>query len=228
MLLKINNLKKEYIRNGESFYAVNDISIEAKKGELIVIIGHSGSGKSTLLNLITGMLRPSSGEIFIDGDNIVSKSSLELSLLRNTVIGYVMQGQSLLSNFTVKDNICMPSYISKNKKDVLSKALELLEDVGLSSMRDSYPSSLSGGEMRRVTIARAMINNPKLIIADEPTSDLDPYNSKKIMDFFKEVTKKGTTVLVSTHDMNFVNYADKLYCVENGTISNKDIEKSFL
>lgn len=218
MILEIKNLRKEYKRKNELFLAVNDVNLSISEGEFVSVVGHSGCGKSTLLNMIAGLMKPTSGEIFIDGNEIFKKSAKELALLRNETIGYILQGQNILSNFTVLDNICMPAYLSPRKKVVKARALELLEEVGLKGMEDEYPSNLSGGELRRVSIIRGLINNPKILIADEPTSNLDPENSRMIMRFFKEISAKGTTVLISTHDMEFLDYTQKTYEMKKGIL----------
>lgn len=218
MILEIKNLRKEYKRKNELFLAVNDVNLSISEGEFVSVVGHSGCGKSTLLNMIAGLMKPTSGEIFIDGNEIFKKSEKELALLRNETIGYILQGQNLLSNFTVLDNICMPAYLSPRKKIVKARALELLEEVGLKGMEEEYPSNLSGGELRRVSIIRGLINNPKILIADEPTSNLDPENSRMIMRFFKEISAKGTTVLISTHDLEFLDYTQKTYEMGKGIL----------
>lgn len=218
MILEIKNLRKEYIRKNETFLAVNDVNLSILEGEFVSIVGHSGCGKSTLLNIVAGLLKPTSGQVFIDGSEVFGKSEKELALLRNETIGYVLQGQNLLSNFTILDNICMPSYLSPRKKAVKARALELLEAVGLKGMEEEYPAKLSGGELRRVSIIRGLINNPKLLIADEPTSNLDPENSKMVMKFFKEINSKGTAVFISTHNLELLDCTQKTYEMESGIL----------
>ncbi|MCB2289927.1 ABC transporter ATP-binding protein [Clostridium sp. CS001] len=218
MILEIRNLRKEYKRKNEMFLAVNDVNLSISKGEFVSIVGHSGCGKSTLLNMVAGLLRPTDGEILIHGSDVSEKNEKELALLRNETIGYILQGQNLLSNFTILDNICMPAYLSPRKKIVKVKALELLEEVGLKGMDGEYPANLSGGELRRVSIIRALINSPEILIADEPTSNLDPENSKMVMKLFKEISDKGTTVLISTHDLEFLDYTHKNYEMKKGIL----------
>lgn len=218
MILEIKNLRKEYKRKDQVFLGVNDVNLSISEGEFVSIVGHSGCGKSTLLNMIAGLLKPTSGKIFIDGSEIFEKSKKELALLRNETIGYVLQGQNLLSNFTILDNICMPVYLAPSKKIVKARALELLEEVGLKGVEEEYPASLSGGELRRVSIIRGLINNPKILIADEPTSNLDPENSKRVMKFLKEISSKGTTVFISTHNLELLDYTQKTYEMKNGIL----------
>jgi putative ABC transport system ATP-binding protein len=214
----LHNLTKQYKRGITGFYAVEHINMQINKGEFICIIGNSGSGKSTLLNMIAGLLRPTEGNIIIEGQNMSGKKQSELDRFRNHKLGYVMQGQNLLANFNVFDNLCMPYYLSGGKENIQQRALWLLDQVGLLDIKDMYPSQLSGGELRRIAIARAMILNPVLIIADEPTSNLDPDNSKKIMQLFQSISQAGTTVMVSTHDLEFLKYAQITYKITCGKL----------
>ncbi len=142
----------------------------------------------------------------------------EKTVFRNANMGYVLQGQSLLSNFTILDNICMPAYLSSEVHEFKKRALELLEQIGLQEFANEYPSNLSGGEIRRVSIVRAMINNPKVILADEPTSNLDPENSNKVMQMLQDISKSGTTVLLSTHELEYLSYVDTVFKMEKGTM----------
>ncbi|MDR1099684.1 MAG: ATP-binding cassette domain-containing protein, partial [Treponema sp.] len=161
-LLELTDLTKEYKRGGQSFNAVNRVNLSVEAGDFISIIGRSGSGKTTLLNMGAGLLRPSAGTVFFEGNDIHRLADREISFLRNEKIGYVPQGQSLLSNFTVFDNVCIPWFLFKREGDVEGRAFILLEKVGISHLAASYPKELSGGEMRRVSIARALINEPRL------------------------------------------------------------------
>ena len=155
MILQAKKLVKEYKRRNEIFKAVNNVNLSVYRGDFIGIIGRSGSGKSTLFHLLTGLCKLSQGEILIDHKSITAMSEDQLSLLRNEKIGYITQGQNLLSNFTIIDNLCMPYYLSDKNEDVYDRALSLLKKVGLEGMENEYPSSLSGGELRRVSIIRA-------------------------------------------------------------------------
>lgn len=220
MLLEVKQVSREYLRGGTAFAAVDNLSMTVEPGEYCAVIGHSGSGKSTLLNMITGMLKPTQGEICLNGQLLHTKTDAQLAQMRNREIGYIMQGQNLLANFTVLDNVCMPAYLSKNNDRVGQRAMELLERVGLAGMEHAYPKELSGGEMRRVSIARALINKPLLIVADEPTSNLDPDASKRIVELFRTVSRSGTAVLVSTHDMEFLDHTDKCYRMEKGVMQD--------
>lgn len=217
-MIEVKNLTKKFTRNSTEFDAVHDVSLEVKSGEFAAIIGHSGSGKTTLFNMIAGLISPTSGKVFIDGEEITVMEENEKAVFRNNNMGYVLQGQSLLSNFTILDNICMPAYLSPNVDDFKDRALELLKQIGLEEFVNEYPSNLSGGEIRRVSIVRAMINNPKVIVADEPTSNLDPENSKKVMQMLSDISKSGTTVLLSTHELEYLSYVDTVFKMDHGVL----------
>lgn len=221
MDLEVRNLSKEYERGGRTFSAVKDVDLEVKGGDFISIVGQSGSGKSTLLNLIAGLLLPTSGEILIDGKSAVTSSDREASELRNTVIGHIPQGQSLLSSLTVYDNIRLPFYLSDREGDPDKKTLELLANLGIADLVDSYPNSLSGGEARRVAIARSLINKPDILLADEPTGDLDKENTDEIISLFRRIAKEGTTVIMVTHDPDTEDAADRSYTMSNGSLLQK-------
>jgi putative ABC transport system ATP-binding protein len=218
MSLNIQNLTKEYKRGGRIFKAVNNVSLSVNSGDFISIIGRSGSGKSTLLNLIAGLILPSSGEILIDGKNITAYNDREISAYRNEIIGYIPQGQSILSNLTVLDNVCVPFYFARRTGTPEEKARELLTRVGISYLADSYPKHLSGGELKRVYIARALINNPHILIADEPTGDLDTQTTKEIMGIFRDISKSGTAILMVTHELDTLQYGNRTFVMDNGLL----------
>lgn len=217
--LEIRKLRKDYIRGETTFSAVKDVNLEVNGGDFISVVGHSGSGKSTLLNLIAGLLLPTSGEILLDGESVIISSDDKASGLRNTVIGHIPQGQSLLSNLTVFDNVRLPFYLSEREGDPSDQVHELLTGLGIGSLAGSYPKSLSGGEARRVAIARALINKPAILLADEPTSDLDAENTDEIMLLFKRIAKEGTAVIMVTHDQRTLNAVDRSYTMEDGVLS---------
>ena len=218
MNLKTVNLKKKYIRNGQEFYAVNDVNIELQEKEFVGVVGHSGCGKSTLLNMIAGILKPTEGEIFINDVNILNQNQKQLANMRQQVMAYILQGYNLLSNFTILENVCMPLYLAGNKNVDTDAAAKILDSVGLKDVINSYPASLSGGEQRRTAIARALMQNPKIIIADEPTSNLDYENGINVMESFKKAAGYGVSVLISTHEKEFYHYFDRLYKMEKGCI----------
>ncbi len=218
MRLEIRDLSKNYKRGGRVFSAVKNVSLSVNGGDFIAITGRSGGGKSTLLNLIAGLLLPTSGEILIDGQDISKLSDKEASLLRNSVIGYIPQGQSLLSNLTVFDNARLPFYLAKREGNPNDAASKLLSRFGIKDLADSYPESLSGGEMRRAAIARALINSPEILLADEPTSDLDAENTTKVAELFRDIAKRGASVIMVTHETDAVRGVDKLYTMKTGNL----------
>lgn len=204
-MIQVEHVTKQFTRNDRDFDAVHDVSLEVKKGEFAAITGHSGSGKTTLFNMMAGLTAPLSGKIYIGGSEITGMKENEKAVFRSQNMGYVLQGQSLLNNFTILDNICMPAYLSSQVQEFKERALELLRQIGLEEFAGEYPANLSGGEIRRVAIVRAMLNQPKVILADEPTSNLDPENSHKVMQMLKDISRSGTTVVLSTHELEYLS-----------------------
>ena len=197
-MLKIDNLCKKY---GEKAVLEN-LSMQIEGPGVLAIMGASGIGKTTLLNIMTGMLRPSAGQVLLNGKEIQSMKEHELAQLRRKCFGYAMQNASLLASLTVYENIALPmSFLSKRESTVIE---EQLKKAGLWKVRDSYPSELSGGEYRRCTILRALINQPDFLFADEPTANLDDENAEIIIEMLNELRKKGTAVIVATHDKRFM------------------------
>ncbi len=226
MLLEVSNLSKEYTRGNQTFFAIKDVWLKLKEGDYTIIIGRSGSGKSTFLNLIGGLLTPTSGEIHVLGLNTKSLNDREMSLLRNSTISYIPQGHSILSNLSVLDNVRLPYFLHKRqgdedkeyKEDVDKKATSLLEKVGIAYLANTYPKHLSGGELRRVSIARALINCPKILLADEPTNDLDTQTANEVMSLFSEIASGGTAVLLVTHDLNSIHHGNHVYQMSDGAL----------
>lgn len=200
--------------------AVNHVNLNIDAGDFVNIIGRSGSGKSTLLNIAAGMLTPTSGSIEFDGEFFSDKNDAELSKIRNDKIGFIPQGASALNDLTVFENILLPFYLWPHTGDAESVAKALLERFEISRLADSYPSELSGGELRRVLIARALINRPEIIIADEPTSDLDVETAKNIMEIFKSLNHDGVTLLLVSHDLDTLKYGSSVYTMSDGILSN--------
>lgn len=217
-MLKIEQLYKTYIRTKE-FNALDNINLEINNGEFITIIGKSGSGKSTLLNIISGILSPTSGKIFLDDKEISSLSDDEKSFIRNDLIGFIPQSTLTLSTLNVLDNVCLPFFLSKRDGDVVGRGRYLLKELGIEHLENSYPKELSGGELRRVTIARALMNTPKIILADEPTSDLDIENTREVLDILKKINVDNkTTIILVTHDLACLEYSDKTYTMDAGKL----------
>ena len=206
-MIKVTNLSHYYNKD----LALKDINLEIKKGEFVSIIGESGSGKSTLLSVLSTLLKPSSGEIVYEDTNY--KNIKNIDNFRRENIGFIFQFHYLINYLSVKENINLA-----NKKASKQEILELLKSLGIENLIDKYPNEISGGQRQRVAIARAMINNPKVIFADEPTGNLDSKNSLNVFDLFKTLTKKGTTVIVATHDKNLALKADITYEVKDGKL----------
>ncbi len=222
MTLMIKGLRKEYRRGEIPFNAVNNVNLSIGSGEFISIVGRSGSGKSTLLNLIAGLLKPTEGEILLDGKSIVGLTDKEASYLRNSTFGYIAQGHSILPNLTVIDNVKLPFYMFSRKGDATKRAMELIYQMGIAHLRDCYPSKLSGGELRRVVIARALMNKPSVLLADEPTRDLDRENTKAVMGIFREIARQGTAILLVTHDLDTIEEQDTIYRMEDGSLTKQE------
>ena len=216
--LEAKSLVKEYKRREVSFRAVDNIDFAVDTGDFVMIEGESGSGKTTFLNLLTGLTEPTSGNVMISGKPLKDISDKELSKIRNQKIKYIPQGESLLSALTVRENILFPYTIGGLEKPSCERLLEVSNKLGITDLLDEYPSELSGGEMRRATIARAVINRPSLIIADEPTGSLDSENTFKVMEIFKTIASEGTAVIVVTHQKETLGYASRVYGMEQGSL----------
>lgn len=201
--------------------ALHNINISIKKGEFCSIVGPSGSGKSTLLHLLGALDQPSSGEIYISQKPISKLNENSLNELRQKHIGLVFQFHFLLPEFTALENLIIPQVlVKKNYKDAEKKALEILDKVQISHKKDNRPSQMSGGEQQRVAIARALINEPDIILADEPTGNLDSVNSKNIYNLLKEINEENNqTILVVTHDNNFANQTNRIIEIIDGKIN---------
>ena len=218
-MIQVQHVTKQFTRNDRDFDAVHDVSLEVKKGEFAAITGHSGSGKTTLFNMMAGLTAPLSGKIYIGGSEITGMKENEKAVFRSQNMGYVLQGQSLLNNFTILDNICMPAYLSSQVQEFKERALELLRQIGLEEFAGEYPANLSGGEIRRVAIVRAMLNQPKVILADEPTGNIDPELSYEIVELLTEINKVGTTIVMVTHEHDLVAQFDhRIIRLEKGRL----------
>lgn len=220
-ILTAREVVKEYTRGGRPFRAVDHASLEIEAGDFICVRGRSGSGKSTLLNILAGILTPTSGEICFEGKDYGSFDDRESSLLRNTKLGYIMQGQSVLPDLTVLQNVLLP-FAFFRRECSRQKALDLLERAGLLPLARQYPKDLSGGEMRRVSIVRALLSSPKLLLADEPTGDLDGGTARDVLELFRSAVREGTAVLMVTHDRDTAGYAGRVLTMENGRLGAAD------
>lgn len=237
-VVELTRVTREFMRRKHKFFAVNNVSFALNSGDFVAIVGKSGNGKSTLLNLIAGLLKPTHGSVKVCGEEISERtfSDAKMSRLRACDIGFVTQSQTLLQNLTVHDNILLPvqiaasacevskSGISKaevSKSEVSedlneTRALELCKQLHIEDLLWCYPKELSGGEMRRVMIVRALINNPKLLILDEPTGDLDVEHTRIVVKMLREAAKNGVAVLMVTHDVEAARCADRTYTMDCG------------
>ena len=217
-IVRTENLSKTYGSGENLVRAIDDVNLKIEKGEFIAIVGPSGSGKSTLLHLLGGVDNPSSGKIFIDGNDISKYSSKELAYFRRRKVGLIYQFYNLIPNLTVRHNIELPLKLDKRKinQDEFS---DIVKKLGIESKLDSFPSELSGGQQQRVAIARSLIYNPSIILADEPTGNLDRKNSKEIIEIFKYFnrTMKQTIILI-THDEEIALQANRIITIVDGKI----------
>lgn len=221
--IQLNNLTKEF-KSGETKIIANDkINFSLEKGKLLIIVGASGAGKTTLLNLIGGMDKATSGEILIDGKNLVGLSDRDLTEYRRNDVGFVFQHYNLIPNLTALENVEMASEISDNPLD----AEKILEEVGLSRRLNNFPSQLSGGEQQRVAIARALSKNPKLLLCDEPTGALDYETGKNILHLLQDASKKmGATVVIITHNSLIKPMADQVIEIRDGKVDKDYINEN--
>jgi ABC-type lipoprotein export system ATPase subunit len=223
-MIKFQDVSKTYaLKNKNIVAAVKSISLEIQREEFIIITGRSGSGKTTLLNLAAGLTNPSSGLVLVDDVEIWRLPDTEQSLIRNTKIGFVFQFPSLIPSLTVYENVLLPTIFGekKDQQRTSERALSILDEVGLTDKLDSYPRQLSAGQQQRAVVARALINQPELLLADEPTSNLDEHTEGEIMSLFKELHRKmGITILLVTHTNELVKYGNRSIHMADGMIVN--------
>jgi ABC-type lipoprotein export system ATPase subunit len=218
-LIIATDVTKRYSNNDVVVNALDNASVTIDENEFILIVGRSGSGKSTLLSVLGGLTRPTSGDVEFNGRDIWSMNDAELSNLRSKEIGFVFQFPGLLPTLNAVENVMLPTMFSKNHEDAGKRAKDLLESVGLGDKLKSFPHQLSGGELKRASIARALINNPSVILADEPTGDLDAETEQEIMSQFREIGKKGKTIIMVTHNPDLSVFANKVLTMNKGKIS---------
>ena len=215
-VLRAESISKIYCQNAVSLQALRSVSVTIQKGEFVAILGRSGSGKSTLLNILAGLDKPSEGKVYIDGTDIFHLSEEKRTLLRREKIGFVFQAYELLHALTVTENIRLPELT----KDA-DYMRELLDTLKIRQYEKSYPDQLSGGEQQRVSIARALINHPPILFADEPTGNLDSKTERTVIDLLKNLAEKyGTSILMVTHNEDLVKDADRVIRLEDGEIVN--------
>ena len=224
-ILKVENLRKEYGEGNSRVVALDGVNLTINRGEFVAIVGPSGSGKSTLLHIIGGVDSPNDGKVYIDGNDISKYSSKELALFRRRKVGLIYQFYNLIPNLSVRHNIELPLKLDKRKVSEKDLA-DIVKKLGIESKMDSFPSELSGGQQQRVAIARSLIYNPSIILADEPTGNLDRQNSKEIIDIFKYFNKTlNQTIILITHDEEIALRANRIITVVDGKIVGDEINE---
>ncbi len=222
-MVTTRNLEKTYQINNHKITVLQDISIAVPKAKFVVVCGPSGSGKTTLLNIISGIDRPTKGEINVAGESLTGRDEDFLSDFRCSHIGFVFQAYNLVSTLTVAENVAFPmEWAQKPPQEIETRVAELIAMVGLEHRQKHFPSQLSGGEQQRVAFSRALANDPELILADEPTGNLDTKNAQKILDVLQLLKSKGKTVIVSTHDLQIRELADHVITLKEGKLATEN------
>ena len=221
--IELKSVTKVYRSKGvEDVVALTDLTLEVRKGEFIAVCGVSGSGKSTLLHIIGCLDQPTSGTVLISGTDVSGLSDSALAKIRNDKIGIVLQDFALIPYRTAYDNVMVPLYFSKNKKNAHKRIMESLEKTGVAALAKREIRKMSGGQKQRVAIARALVNNPDIILADEPTGQLDSKTKKEIADLFKTINSEGRTIVVVTHDDELAKTADRVVRIVDGKIVGRE------
>jgi putative ABC transport system ATP-binding protein len=221
MLIEIQDLKRGYNMGQEDVWALNGVTLQVEKGEFVAIMGHSGSGKSTLLNVIGCLDVPTSGKYILDGTPVAGMNRAALARVRNQKIGFVFQSFNLLSRTTARENVELPMLYNPTAprgKALHDRAEYLLDHVGLGDRMLHTPGQLSGGQQQRVAIARALMNNPPLLLADEPTGNLDSHASLEIMEYFRTLNEQGQTIVMVTHEIDIAAYAKRKIVMRDGKV----------
>lgn len=221
-MIQLDNIKKVFQTEEVETWALRNISLEVKEGEFVAIMGPSGCGKSTLLNIIGLLNNPTSGSYLLDGKDVSTLKESERTLIRRGMIGFVFQSFNLIDELNVVENIELPLlYMGVSGKERRKRAEDVMERVAISHRAKHFPSQLSGGQQQRTAIARAILPHPKLILADEPTGNLDSKNGKEVMELLSEFHKEGTTIVMVTHSLHDANYADRIINMFDGEIVNQ-------
>lgn len=220
-LINITNIKRDFILGNETVYVLKGINLQINKGEYVALMGPSGSGKSTLMNLLGCLDTPTSGKYILNGKDVSRMDDNELAEIRNKEIGFVFQTFNLLPRTTALDNVALPMvYAGHSKSERSKRATEVLQQVNLGDRMDHQPNQLSGGQRQRVAIARALVNKPSIILADEPTGNLDSKTSVEIMKLFGEIHAQGNTVILVTHEEDIAAYAKRVIRLRDGLIES--------
>lgn len=218
-IISIKNISKEYIMGREKIFALKDVSININKNEYVALMGPSGSGKSTLMNILGCLDSPTGGQYVLNGTNVSRMTDDELAHVRNKEIGFVFQTFNLLPRLSALENVALPMvYAGLNKQNRTTRAEQVMDMVGLKDRMHHKPNELSGGQRQRVAIARALVNNPSIILADEPTGNLDTKTSYEIMNIFEEINSKGNTVILVTHEEDIAKHAKRIVRLRDGLV----------
>ncbi len=224
LVLEVRNVDKIFGEGETAVQALKNVSFSVKKGEFILVVGSSGSGKSTLLNMIGLLDRPTNGEIFIDGVDTSNLNDNQISSFRNSKLGFIFQFSNLLADLTVLENVILPRQIEKTDTNAIEEAKLLLKTVGLENQTNKYSNKVSGGQAQRVAICRALINKPTIVLADEPTGNLDSVSAETTIQLMKSLNKKlGHTFIVVTHDRPQFGEVDKVITIRDGRIVEDEI-----
>ena len=220
-ILEVKNLKKIYTSRfgGNSVQALSNVSFSVEKGEYVAIMGESGSGKTTLLNILASLDKPSSGQVLLNGRNIVDIKEKEISAFRRDNLGFVFQDFNLLDTFSIQDNIFLPLVLSGKSYDEMSRALDpIAAKLGIKDILQKYPYEVSGGQKQRAAVARALITNPQLILADEPTGALDSKATDQLLRLFEQINHEGPTILMVTHSTKAASHAKRVMFIKDGEV----------
>jgi putative ABC transport system ATP-binding protein len=221
-LIKIEGLTKRYVVGEEEVNALNGVALSIEKNQYVALMGPSGSGKSTLMNILGCLDRPTSGEYYLNGPNVATLNDNELAAIRNKEIGFVFQTFNLLPKYTALENVALPLvYAGWSEEKRLARAKEVLEQVGLGNRMTHKPNELSGGQRQRVAVARALVNHPSIILADEPTGNLDSKTSHEIMKLFQDIHDAGNTIIIVTHEEDIAAFAHRIIRMRDGVVESE-------
>lgn len=225
MLVEMHNICKDYPQGRETVRVLKDVCLQVEQGDYLAIMGPSGSGKTTLMNLLGCLDVPTSGEYFLDGENVAAASANHLAQVRNYCLGFVFQSFYLMPKLSAVDNVALPLlYAGVGKKERRQRAIEALQRMGLGERLNFRPNQLSGGQCQRIAIARAIVGKPKLLLADEPTGALDSSSGNQIMDIFEELNREGTTVIMITHEQEIAEHAKRICYIRDGILSGGETD----